>query len=222
MLSSKRDEDIRVEKLRKDLSEYLYASEDILELSRFILCNSGSFPECISEKVNITNFFNTVKRVYGLWRKNPAVSVRVDYDLLALLTLLRASDWLDPERQREIEGFITDLTDGYTNWNTLFPVKDLRVVIERSLRAQVTGIVRGRNCMEIWFREGSIGSSQVSGMVIISPFHIQIKDIIDGGMYIYIGDQFPMSTLDLEDLLTNCPKLWIYRSSVFPPTPDDL
>ena len=75
--------------------------------------------------------------------------------------------------------------------------------------------------MEIWFREGSIGSSQVSGMVIISPFHIQIKDIIDGGMYIYIGDQFPISTLDLEDLLTNCPKLWIYRSSVFSPTLED-
>ncbi|KAH7649399.1 hypothetical protein FG379_001026 [Cryptosporidium bovis] len=221
MLSDTKNEDIGAQRLKKDLSEYSYRSEDVLELSKFILCNSKSFPECVDEKVNVSNFFDTIKRIYYLWRKNPAVSMRVDYDLLALLTLLRASDWLDPEKQRETEGFITDITDGYTNWSTLFPIKNLRVVIERSLRAQVTGIVRGRNCMEIWFREGSIGSSQVSGMVIISPFHIQIKDIIDGGMYIYIGDQFPMSTLDLEDLLTNCPKLWIYRSSVSSPTPED-
>ncbi|CUV06606.1 hypothetical protein [Cryptosporidium parvum Iowa II] len=199
----------------KNLTEYSYCTPDLLELTQFIIFNSKSSFDTISEVVDVFSFFDTVKRIYYSWQKNPVASRQVDYDLLALLTVFRASNWLNSNQHKILEEYITDLTDGYTNWDVLFPVQNLRIAVERALKSQVTGIVQGRNGVEVWFREGHIGSNQVSGMVILSPCYIQIKDVIDGSMYTYTGGPFPMSPLDFEDILMNCPKSWVYNTSIY-------
>ncbi|KAF7457820.1 hypothetical protein HWI79_1699 [Cryptosporidium felis] len=199
----------------KGLSEYSYCTSDILELTQFIICNSKSSFDSISDKIDVFGFFETVKRIYYSWQKNPVTSRQVDYDLLALLTAFRATYWLNVSQHKILEELITDLTDGYTNWDVLFPLQNLRIAVERALKSQVTGIVQGRYGTEVWFREGYIGSNQVSGIVILSPCYIQIKDVIDGSMYTYTGGPFPMSPLDFEDILMSCPKSWVHDTSIY-------
>ncbi|KAJ1611486.1 hypothetical protein OIY81_306 [Cryptosporidium canis] len=203
----------------KNLSEYSYCTPDLIELTKFIINNSKVSLDTISDVIDVLGFYDTIKRIYRMWKKNPVASRQIDYDLLAFLTVSRASSWLNSSQKKTLEEYITDLTDGYTNWDVLFPVQNLRIAVERAFKSQVTGIVQGRHLTEVWFREGHIGSNIVSGIVILSPCYIQIKDVIDGSMYTYTGS-LPMSPLDLEDILMSCPKSWVYNTSVYSSNPE--
>ncbi|EEA06316.1 uncharacterized protein CMU_008070 [Cryptosporidium muris RN66] len=199
---------------RRSYSEYNYCTADIIELTQLIIMNSKTPHDTIKELLDINEIFDTMQRLYNCWHKNPIASTQVDYDLLALLSVFRACTWFSNQQHKIIEEYITDITDGYTNWEVLFPVQSLRIAVERALKGQVTGIVQGRYGTEIWFRECYIGSSQVSGMVVLTPCYIQIKDVIDGSMYTYNGCTYPMSPLDLEDILMSCPNLWVYSAAI--------